>query len=51
MLEPGTGILFVKKDGAAYYLCSSKCRNNMALGRLPRKTAWTEKARTDLNKK
>jgi len=40
-IEPGTGRLFVKKDGTAYYFCSSKCRRNFELGRIPRKVRWT----------
>ena len=27
-LEPGTGKLFVRKDGAVFYFCSSKCQSN-----------------------
>ncbi len=51
LLEPGTGLLYVKKDGVAYFLCSSKCQNNMKLGRLPRKTIWTEKGRAEQKRK
>jgi len=49
-LEPGTGKLFVKKDGSTYYFCSSKCENNFDLGRLPRRTVWTEQGRIYLKK-
>ncbi|MBP1909059.1 50S ribosomal protein L24e [Methanolobus bombayensis] len=49
-LEPGTGKLFVKKDGSTYYFCSSKCENNFNLGRLPRRTVWTEQGRVYLKK-
>ncbi len=50
ILEPGTGILFAKKDGSSYYFCSSKCKNNFGLGRLPRRTVWTEQGRAYLKK-
>jgi len=50
MLEPGTGKLYVKKDGSTYYMCSSKCMSNFKLGRLPRRTVWTEKGRIQLKK-
>ncbi|AKB16714.1 MAG: 50S ribosomal protein L24e [Methanosarcina thermophila] len=50
MLEPGTGKLYVKKDGSTYYMHSSKCMNNFNLGRLPRRTEWTEKGRIQLKK-
>ena len=43
IMPNGTGKLFVKKDGTIYYLCSSKCQNNMKLGRLPRKLLWIKK--------
>lgn len=50
ILEPGTGKLFVKKDGSSYYFCSSKCECNFELGRLPRRTVWTEQGRVYLKK-
>ncbi|TQD23488.1 50S ribosomal protein L24e [Methanolobus vulcani] len=50
LLEPGTGKLFVKKDGSIYYFCSSKCEGNFELGRLPRRTVWTEQGRIYLKK-
>ncbi|MBM4237732.1 MAG: hypothetical protein FJ151_04525 [Euryarchaeota archaeon] len=41
-IEPGTGKMFVKKDGTVYTFCTSKCFKNMiALGRIPRRTLWT----------
>ncbi|WNY26047.1 50S ribosomal protein L24e [Methanolapillus millepedarum] len=51
MIELGTGRLYVKKDGTAFYLCSSKCQSNLDLGRLPRKTIWTEKGRAEQKRK
>jgi len=50
MLEPGTGKLYVKKDGSTYYMHSSKCMSNFRLGRLPRRTEWTEKGKIQLKK-
>jgi large subunit ribosomal protein L24e len=42
-LPIGGGKLYVKKEGTAYYLCSSKCEKNMVkLGRKSVKTRWTE---------
>ncbi len=40
-IEPGTGKMLVKKDGAIQYYCSTKCENNAKLGRVPRRTPWT----------
>ena len=41
-IEPGTGKMYVTKDGRVYYFCSSKCYKNMIeLGRVPRKVRWT----------
>jgi large subunit ribosomal protein L24e len=40
-LEPGTGKMYVKKDGSVMYFCSSKCQNNQKLGRVPRRVEWT----------
>jgi len=50
ILEPGTGKLLIKKDGSLYYFCSSKCESNFELGRLPRRTVWTEQGRVYLKK-
>lgn len=41
-IEPGTGKMFVRKDGKVFDFCSSKCEKNMLkLGRKPRTTRWT----------
>jgi large subunit ribosomal protein L24e len=41
-IEPGTGRMYIKKDGIVYQFCSSKCFKNMVeLGRVPRRTTWT----------
>ena len=40
-LAPGTGVMFVKRDGSSLYFCSSKCEKNMMkLGRTGRTTLW-----------
>ncbi|RQD84898.1 MAG: 50S ribosomal protein L24e [Methanocalculus sp. MSAO_Arc2] len=44
-LEPGTGKLFVRKDGSIFYFCSSKCQNNYRLRRVPRRVEWTAAGR------
>ena len=42
-MEPGTGKMFIKKDGTVFVFCSSKCQINMLkLGRVPRWTPWTQ---------
>jgi large subunit ribosomal protein L24e len=44
-IEPGTGKMFVKKDGTVLLFDKNKCYKNMIeLKRVPRTTAWTEKA-------
>ncbi len=41
-IEPGTGRMYVKKDGVVYNFCTSKCFKNMVvLRRVPRRTTWT----------
>ena len=41
-IEPGTGKMYVTRDGRVYHFCSSKCYKNMIeLGRVPRKVRWT----------
>ncbi|MDI6718010.1 MAG: 50S ribosomal protein L24e [Methanomicrobiales archaeon] len=44
-LEPGTGKMFVRRDGTIFYFCSSKCQSNYKLGRFPRRVAWTQAGR------
>ena len=42
-IEPGTGKMFIKKDGTIFLFCSSKCQANLLkLGRVPRWTPWTQ---------
>ena len=44
-IEPGTGKMYVKRDGTVLFFDSNKCYKNMVeLKRVPRKTAWTQKA-------
>jgi len=41
-IEPGTGMMFIRKDASIFNFCSSKCRKNMIhLERIPRRTRWT----------
>ena len=41
-IEPGTGKLYIRKDGTIYHFCSSKCQKNfLKLKRVPRKVRWT----------
>jgi len=45
-IEPGTGKMFIKKDGTIYLFCSRKCQANLLnLGRVPRWTPWTQSFR------
>ena len=42
-IEPGTGRMYVKKDGVVYQFCTSKCYKNMIeLKRVPRRTQWSK---------
>ena len=42
-IEPGTGMMYVKKDGTVLYFRDSKCRKNfLKLGRVPRRVRWTK---------
>ncbi len=42
-IPPGTGKMFVKKDGKVFWFCSNKCEKNMlVLKRVPRKVKWTK---------
>ncbi len=42
-IEPGTGKMYVTRDGKVYRFCSSKCyRNMIMLARVPRKVRWTD---------
>ena len=50
-LEPGTGKMYVRKDGSVLFFCSSKCQNNQKLGRVPRRIEWTAAGKKALGKK
>jgi len=50
LVEPGTGKMFVKKDGTLFFFCCTKCQNNYRLGRVPRRVAWTAAGRKALGK-
>jgi len=50
-MRPGTGKLFVKKDGKVLNICSSKCYKNMNLGREPKNLKWTKFSRKERGKK
>lgn len=46
LIEPGTGIMYVKLDGSVLYFCSSKCKkNSIKLKRKPSKLKWAEPRR------
>ncbi len=48
-IEPGTGKLYVRKDGKVLYYCSSKCEKNHRM-RIPRKVRWTLAHRAEKGK-
>ncbi|WP_248897205.1 50S ribosomal protein L24e [Haloplanus halobius] len=41
-IEPGTGTMYVKKDGTILHFKDSKAEKNYFLGREPRDLEWTE---------
>jgi len=49
-IEPGTGKMFVRRDGTVYYFCSTKCQNNFRLGRASRRVPWTQAGRKAMGK-
>ncbi|NLV25779.1 MAG: 50S ribosomal protein L24e [Methanomicrobiales archaeon] len=49
-MEPGTGKMYVKKDGQIFFYCSTKCQKNHKLGRIPRRVRWTAAGRKALGK-
>ncbi|MBU5557608.1 MAG: 50S ribosomal protein L24e [Candidatus Aenigmatarchaeota archaeon] len=42
-IPSGSGSMFVWNDGRIAYYCGSKCKNNAALGREPKKLNWIKK--------
>jgi large subunit ribosomal protein L24e len=42
-IEPGTGLMYIRRDGTRHTFCSSKCRRNLLdLKRVPRTVKWTQ---------
>jgi large subunit ribosomal protein L24e len=42
-IEPGTGKIYVKKDGTVFNFCKNKCHKNMLkLKRVPRRVRWSK---------
>ncbi len=42
-IEPGTGKMFVRKDGTVFFFCKLKCQTNMLdMGRASRWVRWTD---------
>jgi large subunit ribosomal protein L24e len=42
-IEPGTGKMFIKKDGRVLHFCKNKCHKNMLnLNRIPRRVGWSK---------
>ena len=47
-IAPGTGKMYVKKDGTVLFFDANKCYKNMIeLKRVPRTTEWTDKAKSE----
>jgi large subunit ribosomal protein L24e len=43
-IEPGTGKMYVKRDGNVHFFCSGKCqKNQLDMGRVGRKVRWTRR--------
>ncbi len=41
-IEPGTGRMFIRRDGTVLNYCTNKCtKNHLKLGRVPRRVRWT----------
>ncbi|HEV2316504.1 MAG TPA: 50S ribosomal protein L24e [Thermoplasmata archaeon] len=41
-IEPGTGLMFVKRDGTIFHFCSGSCRKQqLHLGRVGHRVRWT----------
>ena len=44
-IEPGTGLMYVLRNGQVLWYCSSKCfKSHVKLGRKSSKQAWVRKA-------
>jgi large subunit ribosomal protein L24e len=46
-IEPGTGTMFVSRDGTTTHFCSSKCEKNADLDREARDLEWTASGRPE----
>jgi len=45
LLVPGTGKLYVKKDGKQLFFCSNKCKKHLVIKKhRARKVKWTKEA-------
>ena len=44
-VEPGSGLMLVRRDGSIMFFCSSKCERSFDLGRKPHLLKWTERSR------
>ncbi len=43
-IEPGTGKMFIRREGTIHFFCSSKCQKNLLnLGRIGRRVRWTRR--------
>ena len=41
-IEPGTGTMFIKRDGSVFHFCTSSCRKQqLHLGRVGHRIKWT----------
>jgi large subunit ribosomal protein L24e len=41
-IEPGTGKMYILRDGTTYYYCSNKCnKHHLKLKHEPREVKWT----------
>ncbi len=46
VIEPGTGLMYVKRNGEVYHYKTRKCfREHQKLKRVPRYVRWTKQAR------
>ncbi len=47
-IHPGTGFMYVKKEGKILYFCGKKCEKNMLkLGRAAKDLLWTKEGRRE----
>lgn len=42
-VTPGTGKMYIKRDGTVWHFCKSKCQHNQVdMGRVNRHVGWTQ---------